>query len=567
VRETNAPTTFEDIRKLARRWWWVLLLCPVLAAGTAYALSAAQTPIYRSSVTLLIEQSDTAPGSSGYNDILASERRAQTYSKLVRSREVIAEVIRRLSLPVQPEELIRRTAAAPITNTQLITITVSDTSPTNAAIIANITGQVFIDQLRTQQIAVTGSSRDALQQNADAVKGQIDDTTNRIADLSKRPDANTAENQATLRSLQGLLSQYQTTYASLLEAQQRTAIQEAAVGTHVRVAEQAVPPKTFATPRIKLNTAIAALLGLLVAIGLVALAGYLDDTMKSPDDVRRVVDHATLGSIPALRGMDGLETLRHPHSATTEAYRGLRTSLQFSAVGREIRSLAITSAQQRDGKTTTVANLAVVLAQGGQRVILVDGDLRKPRDHTLFAGVTNRAGLSNLMLTADKPDEYVQETQVATLRVLTAGPVPPNPPDLLNAPRMREILAQLEAESDLVLIDTPPLIVSDPLIVAGLVDALLVVTVAGKTRNRDLTRTMRMLAETGTPVLGVIINRIDRKNPGYYDYASDYTDPPDVNDPDTAPARAARRSRRTPKRAGQRETGIPQDAVSDAATR
>lgn len=543
MRDSNAQVTFDDIRKLARRWWWLLLLCPLLAAGTAYALSAAQTPIYRSSIILLVQQSDTAPGSVGYNNILASEHLTQTYSQLVRSREVIGETIQRLGLPLTPEQLIARTAAAPIQNTQLLRVTVSDESPVNAAIIANTIGQVFIDQLRAQQMAITGTSRDELQRNADSVKRQIDDTSNRIAEISKSADATSPENQATLRSLQSLLSQYRTTYATLLEAQQSAAIQESAAGTRVRVAEQAVPPKSFASPRIMLNTVVAGILGLLIAVGLVALAGHLDDTVKNPDDVRRVGDYPTLGSIPALRGADGLEPLLHPRSAATEGYRGMRTNLQFATVGRDVHSFSITSTQQQDGKTTTIANLAVVLAQGGQRVILVDADLRRPRIHKFFNGISNRVGLSSLML-ADSPlDGYLQETEIPDLHILTAGPLPPNPPDVLNSPRMQAILALLEAEADIVLIDTPPLVVSDPLIIAGLVDAVAVVVVAGRTRNRDLRHTMQTLARTETPLLGVIINKIDLSNEGYSSYYQSYYAEHSGADGDDPPAAGTARTK------------------------
>jgi non-specific protein-tyrosine kinase len=266
------------------------------------------------------------------------------------------------------------------------------------------------------------------------------------------------------------------------------------------------------------NTALSGALGLLIAVSLVALAGYLDDTIKTGDDVRRLTGKAALGSIPQLVAADGIESLRVPHSPTAERYRSLRTALQFATLGQPIRSLVMTSPRPGDGKTTTIANLGTVLAQAGQRVILVDANLRKPQLHTHFSGVTNRAGLTNLLLAqagSGTEEALLQPTEIPGLRILTTGPLAPNPADVLNLPRMKEILSWLEDMADVVLIDAPPMAVSEPMTIAGLVDGILLVMVSGRIRSGELTRVIQELTRTATPLVGIVINWIDAKSDDY----------------------------------------------------
>jgi len=405
-------------------------------------------------------------------------------------------------------------------------VAVSDPSPDQAASIANTIGQVFIEQTRDQQAALTNSSREALQKNIDDVKKQIDDVTAQIAELEAVPAALSPTEQVRLTGLQTQLSRYQSTYSDLLESQQRMDLATAQLNNQVRIAEQAIPPTAFIKPRILLNTALAGVLGLVIALGLVALAGYLDDTVKTSDEVRRLTGKAALSLIPALESPGEVESLHAPRSAAAEGFRGLRTTLQFAALGQQIRSLVITSSRPGDGKTTLIANLGAVLAQGGQRVVLLDADLRKPRLHTYFDGVSNRTGLTSLLLAEPgaEIESLLQPTEIPGLRVLATGPLPPNPADVLNSPRMQEIVTQLEQTGDILLIDSPPMAVSDALVISGLVDGVVVVTTGNRTRSAELTRMVQEFTRTSTPLVGVVINRADTKGEEYYSYYRSYYD-------------------------------------------
>lgn len=519
--------TLVDLIKLGRRWWWVLLLCPTLAAAVAFLVSSAMTPIYRAEATLLIEQSQV-PGTIQYNDILAAERLTRTYSRLVTTRSVLEETIARLNLSLTPEQLQEQIEVTAVRDTQLVKVAVLDPSPERAATVANTLAQVFIEQQQARQRAITGSSREELQRSIDDVRTRIDELSSRIAELEQGPDAGSAEVQAELSSLRGELNQAQTTYSALLEAQQRMALAEAQAGTRVLVAEQAVPPVDFVKPRTLLNTGLAGLLGLALGIGLVLVAGYLDDTVKTSEDVQRLTGKAAIGAIPVFPRGNGLEPVANPHSLVTETYRALRTNLQFATAGRAIRSIAVTSPRPGDGKTTTLTNLGVVLAQAGQRVILVDADLRKPALHRAF-GLVNRSGLTNLLLRGGDEDlgGFLRPTPVEGLQVLTTGPLPPNPPDLLGSPRMAELIERLERLADIVLIDTPPLALSDPLIVAGSVDGVLLVTMAARTRSTELIRALEELSRASTPVIGVVLNQVRLEHDSYYAYYYEYYRPED----------------------------------------
>jgi non-specific protein-tyrosine kinase len=511
--------TVHDILRHARRWWWVLALCPLVAAATAYVISDAAARVYRAELTLLVEESQ-ALGTSDYNDILANERRAQTYSRLVRTRPVLDETIGQLGLALTSDELEEMLSVAPIDGTQLISVSVSDESPERAADIANTIGEVFVAQAIEQQAALAGSGREELQRNIDEITSQIDETSAAIDALRQRADAASAAVQAEVVTLQSRLNQLQITYSSLLEAQQRMDIAQSQTQTQIRVAEQAIAPDAPVSPRVTLNTALGGTLGLMLAGGLVVLLGYLDNTIRTSDDLRRLTGQAALGEIPMLSTTDGVMALSSPQSAEAEAYRTLRTNLQFATLGREVRSIVVTSLHPGDGKTTTIANLATVLAQGGQSVILVDADLRKPRVHRLF-GLSNRMGLTNLLLSPvrDSIQSALQPTPTPGLLVATSGPLPPNPSDVLQSRRMVEILDRLEV-ADFVLVDSPPVAVSDPLITAGIVDGVLLVMSAKRTRPNEVLAAIESISRTGTPLLGIVINRVSLSSTAYAYYRS-----------------------------------------------
>lgn len=513
--------TLSEALKLARRWWWILIIGPVVGALAAYFISEAMTPIYRATATLLIQQSQV-PGAQNYQDLLAAQQQTTTYSHLLSTSPVLDAAAKELGIAGGSDAIKKQISVSPVPNTQLVTVSVRDPIPERAATIANTVVSVFIEQTKQQQSSITGSSLKEIQQNLDQAKKQIDDTAAQIAQLEATPNSGVV-NQAQITGLQQQLSQFQTNYGSLLEAQQNMAIAQAQVGVQTSVAEPAKAPTSPVEPRVMVNTALGGLLSFLMAIGLVALVGYFDNTIKTSEDLRETTGGAALGSIPITSNLGPNVILQHPRSAASEGFRALRTNLQFVTSDEKLKVLAITSIRPAEGKSTVSANLALVLAQGGERVLLVDADLRKPRQHHQFAGLNNRVGLTNLLRgTHYDVADVVQHTGVPNLRVVTSGPLPGSPADTLYVPRMRQVLAELKQDADIVLVDTPPLGVSDPITVAGIVDGVLLVVGSGRNRKHELVSALERIGLSGAPVVGVVLNRVNMEGEGYYyDYPSD----------------------------------------------
>jgi capsular exopolysaccharide synthesis family protein len=215
-----------------------------------------------------------------------------------------------------------------------------------------------------------------------------------------------------------------------------------------------------------------------------------------------------------------------PKSPVVEAFRTLRTNLRYASAGRELRSVLITSPGPGEGKSTIAANLACVLAQSGQRVVAVGADLRKPALHRHFGVKDNSRGLSNVLIGEATLDECLVPTAEKNLMVLTAGPKPPNPAELLDTERMRALVQELEEQADMVIFDAPPTIpVTDALILASLVDGVLMVINVGTVPRELAKRSKEQFEAVGAHLLGVVLNRVDaRGGYGYYYYYYEQTD-------------------------------------------
>jgi succinoglycan biosynthesis transport protein ExoP len=295
------------------------------------------------------------------------------------------------------------------------------------------------------------------------------------------------------------------------------------------VVEPAAVP-TWPTASTKVRTVmLAAAVGLVLALGTVFLLEYLDDTIKTSEDVTRVMKLTTLAGISRIAGdklSEKLITVRHPRSPISEAYRVLRTNLQFSSLDRPMQTLVVTSPNPVEGKSTTAANLAVVMAQAGKDVILVDADLRRPVQHRIF-GLDNRRGLTGVLLDTDAVlDGNLQQTGVDNLRLLTTGPLPPNPSELLGSQRMARLVKQLQKEADIIIFDSPPtLVVADAAVLATQSDGVLLVADAGRTRRKLAKEAVDRFQQVGAHLLGVALNRAKarRSEYSYYNYYHYYS--------------------------------------------
>jgi capsular exopolysaccharide synthesis family protein len=339
-----------------------------------------------------------------------------------------------------------------------------------------------------------------------------------IAKATSARQIQDARNQQT--SLQTQISTWQATYAQLLTNLQQGATNSPSVVEHARVPTAPVSSSTAA------NVLLAAVIGLVLAGGAAFLIEYLDDTLKTSDDVRKIMDLPTLGGIAPIEG-DGyankLITAQQPRSANAEAYRILRTNIQFSAVDEPLRTLMITSASPEEGKSVTAANIAIVMAQAGQRVILVDADLRRPMLHCLF-DLTNNVGLTTILLDSEASlSDMLQATMLDNLKIMTAGPVPPNPSELLGSKRMGYLIEALKKQADAIVFDSAPVTaITDASVLARRLDGTLLVVDAGHTRRAPAQHAKEALIAVGATLIGVVLNRLPNRGHIYnYYYASD----------------------------------------------
>jgi capsular exopolysaccharide synthesis family protein len=294
----------------------------------------------------------------------------------------------------------------------------------------------------------------------------------------------------------------------------------------VSVVEDAIAPSYPVAPRPMLNAVLAAFLALGIAGAVVLVVEYLDDTVKGPEQAQEITGLPTLGRIERFEGLrsprEQLQAATKPRSTVAEAYRAARTNLTYALdLGRERKLVLITSPGPGEGKTTTAANLAVVFGLAGHRVCVVDTDLRRPTLHRVY-GLENGEGLTTLLLAREPEiDRAVQRSIYTNVSVVTAGPLPPNPSELLGSARMQELLERLKARFDVVLLDSPPaLVVTDASVLATLVDGIVLVSRAGKTRSGALRATVEELAQSGRPIAGVFLNRVGGHDAGYYYYSA-----------------------------------------------
>jgi succinoglycan biosynthesis transport protein ExoP len=515
---------------LLRRWLWLVVLGALVGGSLAYVVGRNTKPVYEANTTLLI-----APGSAqsldSYSTLIASERLARTYAQLLTSSPVIEETYRRLEamaaegLPVGDLSSSFSISALPLRDTQLLDVSVTGTDPQMITAAANALVDGFIEWQANIQRERYAESKSNLATEMEQLQANIDEIDGQIQVLTEAGDS---ADQGELVRLQDQRVQYQNSYSALLSSYSAIGLAEANSSATVTVISPAMMPTVPIRPRILTNTLLTAVLGALAGAGLAFLLEYLDDTVKSPEDLQAT----GLGAIGVVQrvGGDGKKTespifaISQPKSLAAEAYRTLRTNLQFSTLDTPLRSLVVTSAVATEGKTTTAANLAVVMAQAGNRIVLVDGDLRRPSAHKLF-NLPNKTGLTTALVEDPQAlNGYLQETGIENLRVLTAGPIPPNPQELLGSQRMEELLHRLEDEADVVVLDTPPtLVVSDANVLAARASGVLMVVNTNKTRRAAVRQAVDGLRKVGANLLGCVLNMVSpRGGRSSYYYSSYY---------------------------------------------
>lgn len=482
----------------------IILLVLSLCVGSALAVSYLQTPVYEGEVRLLIDRRNS-------ESPFESVPRAQPEAARTIRTEI--EVIK--SPPVQAlarEQLGRvgSVSVTPVSEADIIKIKGRSTDRRLAADTALTYATTYIEYRRTQAVEDTRLATQRIQ-------GKVSDLEEEIRALEGEiASANQSQRATALRgTLDNLVSQQSVFKRRLDELQVEAELKS---GGADLIATSPVPTVQVA-PRPLQSGAIALALGSILGIGLAFLLESLDHSVRNKEELGHVAPGLpVLGLIPLVKRRRGLANadapaVGDPDSLTSESFRSLRTALQFIGTERSPKIFQITSPNAGEGKTWTVSNLAVALARSGQRVLIVDCDLRRPRLHEYF-GVSKELGFTSVFLGQMSPHAALQTVpDVPNLAIVASGPVPPNASELLSDRRTGEILASLQEDFDVVLIDSPPVLpVADPVALSVWVEATLLVVAARRTARESLQRTIEVLQQGEAPLVGIVLNEAQHQD-------------------------------------------------------
>jgi capsular exopolysaccharide synthesis family protein len=350
------------------------------------------------------------------------------------------------------------------------------------------------------------------------------------------------------RIIQQEIDTHKTLLDGLLQRTKENEVVMAGTPNNIRVVDYAIAGKKPVSPRRTLVVVLSVLLSLGCGIGLAFLIEFFDDSVRSPDDIERYLHLPSIAMIPqagsgkqkrlrsltakkdaiALNGNGSYEVLLtevDKRSAVAEAYRHLRTSILLSTAGRPPKSLLITSSIPSEGKTTTAVNTAISLAQTGGKVLLIDADMRRPRVHSIF-NLSNGTGLSALLSRESSDGDInsaIQREAKSGLFVMTAGPIPPNPAELIGSDQMLKLLSRLSPNFTHIVVDSPPVAAfTDGVLIGAMVDAVLLVVHSGKSSRKVVARARRLLQDVGARIIGVVLNKVETSGSHSYYYYSGY---------------------------------------------
>jgi capsular exopolysaccharide synthesis family protein len=506
--------SWQDIWRLVKRWWWLLVIGTLLAGSVSYYFSSRKPKIYAARATLEVG-SATQVSRVDERTLGLTRTLARVYSEHVRRRSVTQAVVEKLGLQMSPDELANRIQTNVIESASLLEIFVFDTSPQWAAVLANAVAEELIRQSPGASSGTLAQERQFIMEQMSGVKAKIAEAEAQAQELrdsvlEMTSAVEIADANARIQELEQVQRDYQATYTQFVEL-----LNNQSVNT-LTLIDPAVEWYHPVSPNVKKDTIIAAMAGLMLAAIAVVILEFLDDTLRiTGSDVELIEGLPVLGALARVPGNQDPVVIRHkPRSPEAEAVRQMRTKVFMASPHGKFHSLSITSPQAQDGKTAAVANLGVAMAVSGMRAVVIDADMRSPTLHESF-DQPNVFGLAELV-SADQDEcegllsQALRDTDVANLALITAGRPPLDPSVLLTSPRMPEVMSLLQKQFDCILIDSPPVPVApDATIVASLVEGTLLVVCPGRT-SRSATRRSRdqLRKHRDSTLLGIILNRM-----------------------------------------------------------
>jgi capsular exopolysaccharide synthesis family protein len=522
----DQPLEEPDLRShlgvIARRRWLVIAVT-LLFVGVATAISLIPQPKYRVTAQVLTTGVDDPValvfGSTGGGDL---DRQATSQVAFISSSRMRFEVANAYTGSL-PKSEIFRVSARPVTGSDenktssVVELALVSTDPVEAATLVNVYATTYVsmrESIDEQRLNTTKGRLQALLTEKEAEIDRIRQPLKAIDDKIAAGASNSSALIVQRNNLDTELSK-QTDPLNADATQLRNTLGdidlgvELAAGGGAEVLSLAGAPDTPVSPNLPLNLALGLVFGLFLGAAVAFIRDYFDDSVKSRQVVDQVSGVPTLGLIPKIEGGHDLVTITHPNAPAAEAFRLLRTSVKFMGVERQVRVVQVTSPSPTEGKTLVATNLAIAFAQASDRVVLVGGDLRRPRLEELL-DVPLTPGLTAVLIgDVTLPQAIHTVASVPNLSVLPAGYPPPNPSELLSGERARRLIDVLGQTYDVVIIDCPPVLpVTDSMVLARMADTTLLVTSANKTSKRSLARAVELLRQVDAPLVGTVLNSL-----------------------------------------------------------
>lgn len=508
-------TDLQDAFQILWRYKWSILAITFLMVAVALFVSNRRTPVYEANASILVTPIDLGTEAGPEDPNLATE--AELMSSIFVA-EIVAEDV---GFSGDPKSLLSDLSVDELSDAEILEIAYRDSDPVQARRLTSSFAQAYLQFRRTTATEEIARSAQTLEVALEALQQRLATVKRELASLAD-DDTRRGGLEAEASLVQGLILQRQLDRLSLPE--------EVAVG---RIIRPATAPSSPVSPNHVVNGAFGLFAGLALGVGLAFLRDRMSGRVRSSEEVEDYLGASVLGAIPPIpqwhrRKKAFLVTRTHWHSPAAEAYRILRTNVLSATSGNGAKSIVVTSPHSGEGKTATVANLAVVLARAGKRVSVVSADLRRPRLHEFFRA-DGDAGLTDVLAGRATLDQAMQKITYATsvaadrvsvsLWILPSGRVPENPAELLSSPAMEKVLRALEGSSDIVLIDVPPVLpVSDALVVATLAgNVLLVIGPKGSNRTA-IVSARQQLDKVGAHIIGGVLNGPDASAVQTYTY-------------------------------------------------
>ncbi len=566
--------------QIARRWAWLMVLGVIIGAGAGYFFSSRQTPIYSASTKVMVSQPQD--NLSTYKDPYYDQQLAQTYTQILTTEPILTAIEGKLGYPVKVRQIstqiIENTSlfnlsvedtdaqkAADIGNAlvnELISHNEEMQNTRYSSVEQSLQAQLtqVESQITTLQSQIANISEETLTSQQDKVKTEIDnleaqilqvqnemnqlqptDTTmlqekqlkldqlkssldfyqsiylNLVATGISGISGETNASQAT--QLQNTLSLYQQIYSNLLNSYETVRLAKLQNTPNIVQVEIAVPNNIPISPQPINTILLGGAVGLMIAAGIVFLVEYLDETIKSAEEIARHFDLPVIGYIAEMsKSMNGdgkVYVATEPRSPITESFRSLRTAIEFSNPDNPPKTIMISSPNPTEGKTTVTVNLGMVFAQGSKDIVIIDADMHRPMVHRYFS-LPNRKGLSDVLQGSVSIQSVIRSRNDMSLSVISSGSPTPNPAELLASEKMMRFIEQLKQVNVISILDCPPFLVSDATQIAAKVDGVIIVVQPGRTTIRTLAASLEQLDRVGAKILGIVFNRIPRNRSYYY---------------------------------------------------